>query len=143
MAKKTADQIAQKYTRGVSGAGQDYAAGVQNPSRPWASSTVAGAARWQAGIQLAISNKSFQNGVSKAGDAKWQSAAINKGAQRYQSAATEAGQAYAQQAGKVMSAAAAAQAAVQSMPNETMEQRIARSAAAQRAISAAWGKGTK
>ena len=46
MAKKTPEQIAEKYQRGVAGAGQDYSLGVQNPSRPWAASTQKGAARW-------------------------------------------------------------------------------------------------
>lgn len=140
MAKKDPSQITEKYQRGVAGAGADYASGVSNPSKPWASATQAGAARWRAGITAAIAAKSFERGVSQAGDAKWQNAAVNKGAQRYQAAAQEAGQAYGQVASKIMSAAAAAQAAVASMPDETLEQRIAKSAAAQRAISNAWKK---
>ena len=79
--------------------------------------------------------------MQAAGDAKWQQAAAAKGAQRYQAAAQEAGQAYNAVAGKIMGAAAAAQSAVNSMPNETQEQRIARSAAAQRATSAYWKSG--
>ncbi len=138
MAKKTPEQIAEKYQRGVAGAGQDYAAGVQAPSRSWAQATQAGAARWRAGIQQAIQEKSFERGVSAAGDAKWQAAAAGKGAQRYQAAAGEAAAEYAKKAGQIMSAGAAAQSAVANMPNETLEQRIARSAAAQRAVSAAW-----
>ena len=138
MAKKTPEQIAEKYQRGVAGAGADYSMGVQNPSRPWASSTAKGAGRWAAGVQEAIQNKSFERGVAAAGDAKWQAAAVGKGAQRYQAAAQEAAQEYAKVAGQIMSAGAAAQSAVQAMPNETLEQRIARSAAAQRAIHQAW-----
>ena len=138
MSKKTADQIIEKYQRGVSGAGNDYALGIQNPSRPWASATQAGAARYEAGVQQAIQEKRFQKGVSQAGDAKWQEAALNKGVQRYSAAAGDAAQAYAQVAGQVMSAGAAAQSAVANMPDSTLDQRIARSAAAQRAVSAAW-----
>lgn len=138
MAKKSPEQIAEKYQRGVAGAGQDYSAGVQNPSRSWSQATQRSAGRWAAGVQEAIQNKKFERGVSAAGDAKWQANAVGKGAQRYQAAAQEAAQEYAKQAGKIMSAGAAAQAAVANMPNETLEQRIARSAAAQRAISAAW-----
>ncbi len=138
MSKKTADQIIEKYQRGVAGAGNDYALGIQNPSRPWASATQAGAARYEAGVQQAIQEKRFQKGVSQAGDAKWQEGALNKGVQRYSAAAGDAAQAYAQVAGQVMSAAAAAQSAVASMPDSTLDQRIARSAAAQRAVSSAW-----
>lgn len=143
MAKKDPTQITEKYTRGVAGAGADYAAGVSNPSRPWSQATQQGAARWRAGIQQAIAEKRFERGVAQAGDAKWQSKAATVGAQRYQAAAQDAGQAYAQVAGKIMSAGAAAQSAVANMPNETIEQRIARSAAAQRAISSAWSTGKK
>lgn len=142
MAKKTADQIAEKYTRGVAGAGADYAAGVQNPTRSWTQAALAGQKRWSAGIQAAIQNGSYGRGVQAAGDQKWQQGALNKGAQRYQSAATEAGQAYQAKAARIMAAAQAAQNAVSNMPDETIEQRIARSAAAQRATSNAW-KGTK
>ncbi len=138
MSKKSADQIIEKYQRGVAGAGNDYALGVQNPSRPWAAATQAGAARYEAGVQQAIQEKKFQKGVSRAGDAKWQEAALSKGVQRYSAAAGDAAQAYAQVAGQVMSAAAAAQSAVQNMPDSTLDQRIARSAAAQRAVSSAW-----
>lgn len=141
MATKTGSQIAEKYQRGVAGAGQDYVAGVQNPSRPWAAATVQGEARWRAGIQAAISAGSFGKGVQKAGDQKWQNGALNKGAQRYQAAAGEAAAAYSQVADRIMSAATAARNAVSNMPSETLEQRIAKSAAAQRAISAAWNGG--
>ena len=138
MSKKTADQIIEKYQRGVAGAAGDYAAGVQNPSRPWATATQQGAKRWASGVQKAIQDNAFQKGVSKAGDAKWQENALNKGAQRYSAAAGEAATEYAKVAGQVMSAGAAAQAAVASMPDETLDQRIARSGAAQRAVSNAW-----
>lgn len=138
MSKKTAEQIAEKYQRGVAGAGADYTAGVQAPSRPWAAATTAGAPRWQAGIQQAIQEKRFERGVQAAGDAKWQQGALNKGAARYAAAAGEAAQEYAAKAGQIMSAAAAAQSAVANMPDETLDQRIARSAAAQRAVSNAW-----
>lgn len=142
MARKTPEQIAEKFQRGVAGASQDYANGVQNPSRSWAQATQAGAARWRNAIQEAIAQNKFQRGVQAAGDAKWQQNALSVGAQRYSGAAATAAAAYAQKAGQIMSAAAAAQTAVQSMPNETQEQRLARAVAAMRAISNAW-KGTR
>jgi hypothetical protein len=141
MAKKTPEQIAEKYNRGVAGAGADYLAGVQNPSRPWAAATAAGSRRWAAGVQQAIQNNSFARGVQTAGDQGWQQRAVAVGAQRFAAAAGEAAAAYSRQATRIMSAASAAQNAVSSMPNETIEQRIARSAAAQRSISGYW-KGT-
>lgn len=141
MAKKTPDQISEKYQRGVAGAGADYAAGVQNPARPWASATAAGQKRWAAGIQKAIAEGKFARGVQAAGDAKWQQNALNKGAQRYQASAQEAAAGYQKVAARIMQAGQAAQSAVANMDNSTQEARIARSAAAQRAISQAWSSG--
>jgi hypothetical protein len=138
MARKDPTQISEKYQRGVSSAGQDYAAGVQNPSRSWSQATQQGAKRWQAGIQQAIAQGSFQKGVQAAGDQKWQAAAAGRGVANYANAATYAGQAYAQQAAKIMAAAAAAQNAVASLPNDTLQARIQRSAAAQMAIHNHW-----
>jgi len=142
MALKTAQQIADKYQRGVSAAGPDYTAGVQNPSRPWAQATINGARRWETGIQGAIQNKSFAAGVQRAGDQAWQQGALNKGAQRYTAAATDASTKYAGRADQIMAAAATARAAIANMPTDTQEARIARSAAAQRATSQHW-KGNK
>lgn len=142
MANKTTAQIVEKYQRGVSGASNDYAAGVQNPSRPWAAATVAGQKRWANGIQRAIQNGSFAKGVQAAGDQKWQQNAVTYGTSNYAAAAAKAADAYQAVADRVMGAAKAAQNAVANMPTETFEQRIARSAAAQRAISAQWNGGT-
>jgi len=138
MAQKSPEQIAAKYQRGVAGAAQDYAEGVQNPSRPWASATAAASGRWRTGIQEAINNNSFQRGVQKAGDAKWQERAINRGAQNYAGAAPVAAQEYAKVAGQIMAAGNAARSASQAMPGDTQEQRLQRALAAMRATSNYW-----
>jgi len=138
MAQKTPEQVIEKYQRGVAGAGQDYANGVQNPSRPWASATAAAAARYAAGVQEAISNGKFQRGVQRAGDAKWQQRASTIGAQRYTGAAGEAAQAFGAVAGQVMQAAAAARQAATAQPNTTFDQRLQRMVAAARATSDFW-----
>lgn len=138
MAQLTAEQIAERFQRGVANGATNYAQGVASPIRPWASATAAAAGRWKAGIQEAINNNSFTRGVQKAGDAKWQQAAVEKGANNYAAAAASAAQGYAKVAGQVMAAGNAARAAAQAMPADTFEQRIQRSAAAQRAASAFW-----
>jgi hypothetical protein len=141
MAKKTVEQIVTKYQNGVAGASQDYANGVQNPSRPWAAATAAGADRWRQGIQQAIQENRFQRGVAKAGDSKWQQNAISKGAANYASAAPTAAKSYQEVASKIMSAAAAAQSAISNMPTATQDQRIARAVASMKAISSTWKSG--
>jgi hypothetical protein len=138
MANKTPDQIIAKFRAGVAGAGADYSAGVQNPSRPWAQATVAGQPRYEAGVQKAISEKRFAKGVQAAGDAKWQEAASGKGAQHFAAAADSAATNYAKVAGDIMAAGAAARSKANSMPDTTLEARIQRSVEAQKATSAFW-----
>jgi len=138
MANKTPEQIVDKFRRGVSAAAPDYAAGVQNPSRPWAQATVAGQGRYEAGVQKAISEKRFAKGVQAAGDAKWQEGASGKGAQRFAASADTAATAFAKVAGDVMAAGAAARSKAMSMSDTTLESRIQRSVEAQKATSAFW-----
>jgi hypothetical protein len=80
---KSLDAISAKWSQRASAAGQAYTDGVRSPKNDWASSTVAAVNNWSAGVQAAIQNKSFERGVTTAGDAAWQQGAINKGAQRY------------------------------------------------------------
>jgi hypothetical protein len=138
MAKKDATYITQKYQQRVAGAAGDYQAGVQNPSRPWAQATQAGAARWRQGLTEAFQANKFEKGVAKAGDAKWQQNAANKGAQRYAGAAQEAAAGYGQVAARIVSAGEAARSRVAGMPNATQEQRLNRALEAMRTISNAW-----
>ncbi|MCL6601067.1 MAG: hypothetical protein K6T81_20380 [Alicyclobacillus macrosporangiidus] len=138
MPNKTPEQIASKYARRVAGAAQDYAEGVASPSRDWAQATAAAKPRWQAGIQEAISSGAFERGVQRAGSAKWSERAQTIGAQRYSAAAQQAGAAYQQVAGQIMAAASAAREASTRLPGTTLDERIQRSAAAQRAISQFW-----
>ena len=138
MAQKTPEQIAEKFQRRVSAAAQDYAAGVQNPSKDWATATAAAQPRWQSGIQQAMSSGAFAKGVAKAGSSKWQEGALNKGAQRFAAAAPEAAQNFARRAGEVMAAASAAQQAAARLPSSTFEERLERMRAGVTAIRSYW-----
>lgn len=142
MANKTPEQVAAKYGRRVAGAAQDYAEGVASPSRDWAQATQAAKPRWAAGIQEAIQAGSFEKGIQRAGSAKWSERAQTIGAQRYSGASQQAAAAYQAVAGQVMAAGNAGKEASARMPNTTIDERIARSSAAQRAISQFWkGRG--
>jgi hypothetical protein len=138
MAQKTPEQIAEKYQRGVSGAGSDYAAGVQNPSRSWAEATRNSEGRWWNGLQEAQSERRFSAGIQRAGDAKWQQNALEKGQARYTQAASQAASAYRQVAGDIMAAAERSRAAAASMPGDTQDQRIQKAVAAMKATSDFW-----
>jgi hypothetical protein len=91
---KDINTIAAKFVARAGVAAGDYTKGVQNPRVPQADAAAAAAPAWAAGIQTAITNNSFQKGVQKAGNAKWQAAAVGKGAQRYPGGVAAASPAY-------------------------------------------------
>lgn len=88
--------ITQKYVSRASGAGQAYVDGINNPKQDWAQSTAGSAQAWAAGVQSAITDGRFVNGVNAAGDAKWSSQSINVGASRYPGGITSGQQRYQQ-----------------------------------------------
>jgi hypothetical protein len=80
---KDMSRIGSKWKRVASGAQAEYEEGVRNPRTSWASATKAAESAYEAGLRASLSNKSFGKGVTKAGDAKWQAAAVNKGPSRF------------------------------------------------------------
>jgi hypothetical protein len=82
MRVKPLASIADKWSSRAQGASQAYKDGV-SASTDWAAATAASATNWQAGVTAAASDGRFEKGVTAAGNATWQSGAINKGASRY------------------------------------------------------------
>lgn len=122
MARKTASQIVEKYQRRMGAAGQDYEAGVNNPSRDWEEATRAGADRWTNGVQQAISEGRFAKGVAGKGD-KYRRKTATIGVQRFQQSAQSAAEEYAKVAERVVSIGQAASDRAKAAPNATPEQR--------------------
>lgn len=82
-AVKPVSVASDKWVKRAAQAGPDYARGVASPRTPWAEATAASADAQAAGAQQAITNGSFEKGVQKAGNAKWQRKASGVGAQRF------------------------------------------------------------
>jgi len=82
---KDLGQSAKKFSTNASAGSQNYVSGVQS-NQSWAQNTEAAAGTWASGVSAAAANGRFAKGVSKAGQAKWQSAAQSKGQSRFQSA---------------------------------------------------------
>ncbi len=136
---KSSTQIVQKFQRGVSAAGPDYAAGVQNPKADWLAAFTAAQPRMAAGLQQALSEgRAVKRAQAKGGTANWQSKASTKGQRNYVAAAAEAAMGYQAVADKIISAGEAARNAAKAMPNATYEQRKQRALAAMDAVSKAW-----
>jgi len=138
MANKTPEQIAAKFARRVAASGQDYADGIQNPKRSWAEATAKAEDAYQAGLNESFAKRKFSKGVQRAGDAKWQRNALEKGAQRFTASAQTAAANYQAVAQHVMGAADAAQQASGRLPGTTYEQRKQKALAAMDATKAYW-----
>jgi hypothetical protein len=85
MKVKDLGTAAQKFGRNAAAGSANYASGIQG-NQDWQSQTEASKDTWAQGVQAAASNGRFQKGVSKAGQAKWQSASVQKGQPRFQQA---------------------------------------------------------
>lgn len=82
---KNLANAAKKYGTNAQAGSANYATGVQS-NTTWLSNTEASSATWAQGVQSAAANGSFSKGVSKAGQSKWQTGAVQKGQSRFQSA---------------------------------------------------------
>lgn len=86
---KTPSMAADKYQRGVTNAGPDYTAGVQN-SGSWVEGALGAAQRRNAGLQQAIQSGAIDKGIQKRGDASWRQATLSKGVQNYTQSVAQA-----------------------------------------------------
>ena len=93
-AVKDLSRSADKWKRRASVAAPDYEAGIDNPRTSWEESTLKAADSQAKGVQQAIANKSFEKGIKKAGNAKWQQRAKQLGAQRFAEGVAVAEDAY-------------------------------------------------
>jgi len=73
----------QKYVTNAGNAVNAYKAGVQSPKQSQSAAAIAAAPNWQQAVQSPTALAAFKSGLSRAGDAAWQSGALNKGAARY------------------------------------------------------------
>ena len=80
---KSIEQIASKWAEVTPQRAPQYAAGVQDPLKDWAKETAAANGAWKEGVTSAIAADSFKKGVERAGTAKWQRGAVEKGASRF------------------------------------------------------------
>ena len=80
---KPMSRISEKWTRVTPMRSEDYKLGVQSPRRDWDKSAIAAAESHKAAMAAAGAANSFSKGVAKAGNAKWQQRALQKGPGRF------------------------------------------------------------
>jgi len=100
---KGVDRTVAKWKSKVAGAGGGYIDGVTNPKADWQTETSKAEGSYEQGVQAAIGRKAFGKGVSRAGTAKWQRGAIEKGGTRWTSGVALAEDEYRSGMGEVIS----------------------------------------
>jgi len=81
----SSDEIAEKWSRNASQAGQDFEAGVSGVSTSdQQAATLEAVSDWETGVQNAISNGTFQRGVENP-SADWQERTLELGGTRFTS----------------------------------------------------------
>lgn len=80
---KPLDKVTEKWKTRATGAGPEYAAGVQAPLRDWQTAAKAAAAAWKDAITQAAGRDAYGVGVSKTPTAFWQKRAMELGTARY------------------------------------------------------------
>lgn len=84
MAKiKPMSRITDTWKRRAEASTPDYEAGIRDPRADWAEQAAAAEENYNAGVQAAIGRGAFGKGVTNAGTAKWQKAALEKGKTRW------------------------------------------------------------
>lgn len=86
--------IRKKWTDVTPSRTPQYQAGVQSPTKDWASNTKAAVQSYEQGVSAAVANKSFEKGVNTAGTEAWQNGALQKGVTRYGPGVAASGGAY-------------------------------------------------
>lgn len=80
---KDLSRVVSKWAQNAGQASSSYAEGVQNPRNDWAQATAASAESYKQGVTKAAADGRFARGVARAGTAKQQNNALNKGVSRY------------------------------------------------------------
>jgi len=93
---KDMSKIREKWTRVTPQRPEDYAIGVQDPKRDWASATKEAEKRYSEGVQKSIQRGAFGKGVSAAGTQKWQQRSLSVGPNRFAEGVAASGDAYEQ-----------------------------------------------
>lgn len=92
---KDLGKIGEKFERVTPGRQADFIDGVENPRADWEDQTVKASKNFATGVQAAIADNRFENGVKKAGTEKWRKKTLQVGPGRWAEGVASAGPAYA------------------------------------------------
>jgi hypothetical protein len=122
-------RMAAKMMRNSANAAQDWVEGIQNPRANPQTAAVAAAGKWQTGVQAAIAGGRYAAGVRAYDIDDAISTAVSDGGAAYVAGIAKRGRKIERAMDIVARDLTAVSAAVRQMPQDTLPQRIARSAA--------------
>jgi hypothetical protein len=128
MAIPDAGTVAAKWSTRTQAAQQDYVSGVQNTDKDPTALAIAQGQRYIQRTQDAFNSGKWANGLRRAGKAGWQAATIAK-ASSFASGVAASEQKVQTAFAPLLAYETSLQSRVQSMPNVTLQDRIARATA--------------
>lgn len=134
MAIPDAQSVATKWVQRTQAAAQDYTAGIQNTDKDPTALAIAAGPRYLQRVTDAFNNGKWANGLRRAGKTGWQTAAVAK-AGNFSTGVGAAESKVAAAFGPLLAFESNVQGRVLSMPNQTLDQRIARSSEWQRQMA--------
>ena len=127
------------WSKGVAANAQKWLNKYLNPKAVFNANPAQAQINWQAGINAAIARGTYATNLGKADLTLAANNASTFGVQNYAAAGTQKVAKYAAKAPSLASAMTSLRATINSMPNATLEDRIARSAAWARGLAALKG----
>jgi hypothetical protein len=134
MARLTPEEYAQKWATRTAAATPEYQAGIQRVTQAPGQAAAAKEQKYQAGVQAAVTSGKWRRNVGAVSLQSWQESAMNKGAQRLASGAQAAQSKMAAAGARILPMIDAVKSEVDRMPDNTVEDRISKSAAFQRGL---------
>ena len=125
MAIPDAGSVATKWAQRTQAAAQDYTTGVQNTDKDPTALAIAGGQRYIQRVTDAFNSGKWANGLRRSGKAGWQAATLAK-AGNFSTGVAAAEQKVASAFAPLLAYEQQLQSRVNSMPNVTLQDRIAR-----------------
>lgn len=135
MARVNAQQWMDKWGRRLQAAGPDISAGVDRVTVAPGQSAAAAADRYASGLMESIQNGTWETNVAKVPLADWKNSMKTKGLARLATGVSQAQASKVQKIAQTLQAVDQSVAEIQNMPQDSLEARIARSVAFQRAMA--------
>lgn len=103
-AVKPLGNVVDKWARRAGSAGDEYRVGVESTSKSWQGAATAAKDAYKQGVTDAIARGGYEQGIAKAGDAKWKDRAAKLGPMRFSQGVAESKDAYSSGVGPVLQA---------------------------------------